>query len=198
MNTGIKAVILDLNGIWVQSPKLSERFYAAYGVPTENFITALKEVMAKVRLPGAGDAYAYWEPYLHSWNLALSRDEFFRFWFGAEKEAPEVTALARSLKARGTKLFVLSNNFAERAAYYAEHFPFLSELADKVYYSWQTGFVKPDPRAYQLLLDENGLAPSGCVYFDDVQANLDAAARLGIRAYPFVDVADMKKKLELP
>jgi len=161
----IKAVIFDLNGVFIQSPKLSDRFQEKFGVPSEEFMPVLKEIMARVRLPNAGSAFSYWKPHLKKWEINFSEKEFFYFWFGAEKENPGMTELAKKLKQQGIKLFILSNNFVERSGYYAKNFLFLKELFEKIYYSWQTNFVKPDPRAYQNLLSENNLKPGGMYLF---------------------------------
>ena len=181
----LKAVIFDLNGVFIQSPKLSDRFCNEFGVPSEEFLLVLKEIMAKVRMPKAGDAFSYWKPHLDKWGVNLSKEGFFNFWFGTEKEVPEMTVLAEELKRKGLKVFILSNNFVERATYYGKNFPFLKEVADKIYYSWQTGFIKPGPKAYKKILTENDLKPEECAYFDDVKENIEIATGLGIKSFIF-------------
>ena len=190
-----KAVIFDLNGVFILSPYLSDRFQQEFGVPVEKFVPALKEIMPKVRLPNAGDSFIYWKPYLKNWGVDLNRDEFFDFWFKAEKENSEIIQLAQELKKQGIKLFILSNNFSERAEYYDKTFGFLKILFDKVYYSWETGFVKPDSRAYQNILDENGLQAEKCIYFDDSEENIESAKKLGIKSFLFKDAAGVRKKV---
>lgn len=192
----IKAVILDLNGVFIKSPKLSERFAADFGVAPENFLPVLKEIMAKVRKPNAGDAYSYWKPHLDEWGVNLSKDKFFDYWFSAEKEVPEMIALARKLKSKGIMVIILSNNFVERAAYYDKNFPSLKEIADKIYYSWQTGFVKPDIRAYEKVLSDNDLRGEECMYFDDSKENIEAAEKSGIRAYIFEGAESVRNILK--
>ena len=189
----IKTIIFDLNGVFIQSPKLSERFGEQFGVPENDFLPALKDIMTKIRLPNANDAFLYWQPYLQKWGVNLSKEEFFDFWFNAEKEAPEITTLTRELKIKGLKNFILSNNFIERAAYYDKNFPFLREVADKIYYSWQTGFIKPNPEAYKIILRENNLKPEECIYFDDVKENIDIATSLGIKSFLFEGVAKTRE-----
>lgn len=190
-----KAIIFDLNGIFIQSPKLSERFEEEFGVAPDEFLPALKEIMAKVRRPNAGDSFLYWKPYLDGWGVNLTREEFFNFWFNAEKEVSEMVVLAKELKGKGVKLFILSNNFVERAEYYKAHFPFLYELFDRVYYSWQTGFVKPNQEAYIKLLSENNLRPEECVYLDDSEENVQVANNLGIKSYVFKDLEQVRKAI---
>lgn len=191
----IKAIIFDLNGIFIQSPKLSDRFRDELGVPTEKFLPALKEIMDKVRQPNAGSCFALWQPHLEQWGIKLSEKEFFDFWFNAEKANEEMLALAKELKQQGIRLFILSNNFAERARFYDANFPWLKELFEKVYYSWQTGFIKPDPRCWQTILTENNLQPADCVYFDDSSTNTQTAANLGIKSYLFTNAEDVKNIL---
>ncbi|MCX6815479.1 MAG: hypothetical protein NT120_01325 [Candidatus Aenigmarchaeota archaeon] len=148
----IKAVIFDLNGVFIQSPLLSDRFSEKFNVSEKKFLPVLKEIMVKVRKPNAGDAFDLWKPHLNEWKVYLSREQFFDFWFSAEKEVSEMIALAKKLKAGKLRLFILSNNFAERAAYYKKKFRFLGELFEKVSYSWETGFVKPDRSAFENIL----------------------------------------------
>lgn len=192
----IKAVIFDLNGVFIQSPKLSGRFKERFGVPENEFLPALKEIMGRIRLPNAGDAFVYWRPYLQKWGINLSKEDFFDFWFTAEKEVPGIATIARALKERGLKIFILSNNFEERTAYYEKNFTFLQEIADKSYYSWQTGLVKSNLEAYKKVLNENNLKPEECIYFDDVQENVEMAKSLGIHSYLFEGVEAVKKVVE--
>ena len=187
-----KAIIFDLNGVFIKSPKLSDRFQERFGVASEKFLPALKEIMAKVRMPDAGDAFTYWSPYLERWGANLIKEEFFNFWFSAEKEVPELIELAKEIKQKGIKIFILSNNFAERADYYKNNFSFL-KLFDKVYYSWQTGFVKPNPEAFKNVLSGNNLKPEECIYFDNSEENVESAKGLGIDAYLFENINSIKK-----
>lgn len=190
-----KAVIFDLNGVFIQSQKLSERFREQFGVPEDKFLPALKDVMNKARMPNAGDSFAYWKSYLESWNIQMSREEFFDFWFSTEKEVPKMIELAKELKIKGIKIFILSNNFKERTEYYSEHFPFLIEIADKIYYSWQTGFRKDNIKAYQKVLADNKLIPEECIYFDDSKENIELASSLGIKACLFEGFDKTKESL---
>lgn len=191
----IKAVIFDLNGVFIQSPNLSDRFQEKFGISTQEFLPALKEIMAKVRKPNAGDSFVYWKPYLEKWGVGLSKEEFFSFWFGAEKENQELVGIAKQLKKGGARIFILSNNFKERAYYYKENFRFLDEVPEKVYYSWQTGFVKPDPEAFKNLLSENKLNPEECLYFDNSEENIKITTDLGLNAFLFKNPEDLKRVL---
>lgn len=48
--------------------------------------------------------------------------------------------------------------------------------------SSKAGVRKPDPRIYLMMCETLGLAPSACVYLDDLGINCKPAARLGMHA----------------
>ncbi|MDE1970707.1 MAG: HAD-IA family hydrolase [Patescibacteria group bacterium] len=188
----IKAVIFDLNGIFIQSPKLSDRFESDFHIPTTEFIPKLSEIMDNVRQPNAGAAFQYWKPALEEWNVHLTEQEFWDYWFGAETVSEQIVNFARELKNKGIRIFVLSNNFKERADYYG-HYPWMHEVVDKAYFSWQTGFVKPDERAWILVCSENNLTPEECLYFDDQVKNTNAAEHVGMKAFMFTGENELRK-----
>ena len=191
----IKAIIFDLNGVFMLSPKLSDRFQEDFNISKGVFLPALSEIMDKVRKPNAEPAFNYWQPHLEEWGISFDEKQFWDYWFNAEKESPEMIALAKELKQKGIKVIILSNNFKERSNFYNEY-PALNQAVDKLYYSWQTGFVKPDPAAWQYVLDTNDLKPEECIYFDDQDKNLKAAERLGIETHMFVDALTTKEILK--
>jgi putative hydrolase of the HAD superfamily len=42
------------------------------------------------------------------------------------------------------------------------------------------GILKPDPRAFELILDRMGLPAEGTVFIDDLKSNLDGAIAVGM------------------
>ena len=64
---------------------------------------------------------------------------------------------------------------------------------DKVYFSWQTGFIKPNLAAWQLVLSKNNLKPEECIYFDDKEKNLKASEEVGIKAFQFTNEQELER-----
>jgi putative hydrolase of the HAD superfamily len=190
-----KAIIFDLNGVFIVSPRLSDRFNSDFNVETDDFMPALQNIMSKVRCPNSVSVYSLWKPYLNKWNIDFSEDAFLDYWFKAESENLELINLALRLKQKGYMLIIMSNNFSERAEYYSDRFHFLNDLFEAVYYSWQTGFVKPDANAFKLVFKNHNLKPEDCLYFDDSENNIQLADSLGIESYFFNAMSF--KKLEL-
>jgi putative hydrolase of the HAD superfamily len=55
-------------------------------------------------------------------------------------------------------------------------------LFDWVFYSHEMGLAKPSAAIYQQLLQELDTQPSRVLFFDDLLANVQGAAALGIQA----------------
>jgi len=188
----LKAAIFDLNGIFLQSPKLSDRFEKDFNISNFIFLPKLKEIMEKVRKPNAEPAFSYWAPVFKEWNINLNESEFWDYWFKAEIQSDKMINYAEKLKQKGIKVFVLSNNFKERATFYG-HYPWIHNVVDKAYFSWQTGFVKPDIKAWELILSENNLKADECIYFDDQKKNLESAESIGIKSFLFKNEDELEK-----
>ena len=61
--------------------------------------------------------------------------------------------------------------------------------------SSRIGVCKPEPEIYTHLLETHGLRASDTVFVDDTVANLDAAARFGIRTIHFIGVQQCEGEL---
>ena len=61
----------------------------------------------------------------------------------------------------------------------------IEDLVDTVIISAEVGLAKPDPRIYLLALERLGVQPEEAIFVDDLQVNIEAARRLGIRAIQF-------------
>ncbi|OGI93575.1 hypothetical protein A3A03_00395 [Candidatus Nomurabacteria bacterium RIFCSPLOWO2_01_FULL_40_18] len=188
----IKAVIFDLNGIFVQAPRLGERLEKDFGLKQEIFLPNLHRIMHEIRKRNAKPAFSYWGPFLQEHKINFSEKDFWNYWFGSEKVSEQMVAFSKKLKQQGIKVFVLSNNFKERSEYYGLY-PWIHEAVDKVYFSWQTGFIKPNLAAWQLVLSKNNLKPEECIYFDDKEKNLKASEEVGIKAFQFTNEQELER-----
>ncbi len=178
----IKAVIFDLNGVFLLSKNLSERLAEKSDKSLEEILGVMKPILKEVRNT-VRKGEEVWTPLLNLVGMRL--DEFFEFYFSGESINDQMCNYARSLRDGGFKVFTLSNNFKERTEYYRKYFPELFEVVDKSYFSWETGFVKPDPMAFQNLLIENDLKGEECIYVDDSEDNLEASKEFGIKGIKY-------------
>lgn len=100
------------------------------------------------------------------------------------------------------RLFLLSNTddihincLAQRDGIALARF---ESLFEKVYYSQRTGYRKPEPEIFELVLRENGLIPSQTLFVDDIRENAEAAGKidmlyfwLDLSKYSFKDIPDI-------
>lgn len=63
-------------------------------------------------------------------------------------------------------------------------------LFKQMYFSQELGVMKPDPAAWQPILDDHNLDPATTLFIDDKLENIEAAARLGIQGYHNQQVDD--------
>ena len=94
---------------------------------------------------------------------------------------PDVVQVARDARALGVKTAVVTNNVREFSHGWRAMLP-VDELFDVVVDSAHVGVRKPDPRIFQLALEQlGGIDPRDAVFLDDFPGNVAAAERLGMR-----------------
>jgi HAD superfamily hydrolase (TIGR01509 family) len=94
---------------------------------------------------------------------------------------PDVLAAIGSLRARGLKLAVVTNSFAEDVAGWGRS-PLRSSF-DVTVFSCAVGFAKPDPRIYLLACRELQVPPGRALFIGDgADDELSGARTAGLRA----------------
>jgi HAD superfamily hydrolase (TIGR01509 family) len=68
-------------------------------------------------------------------------------------------------------------------------------LFDAVALSYQSGYVKPDPRAYESIAEMLGVPPEECVMIDDQERHCTGARDAGMQAVLFHDNRQLKHDL---
>ncbi|MBC8033460.1 MAG: HAD family phosphatase [Chitinophagaceae bacterium] len=104
-------------------------------------------------------------------------------------------------KLRAThRTFLLSNTNAIHAEKFEKMYRdtvgegSFEDCFEKIYYSHNIGFRKPNKEAYEVVLNENALKPEETVFIDDTLPNIEAARALGITVVhlqPPVDITDL-------
>lgn len=109
-------------------------------------------------------------------------------------EIEGTVALLRELKARGLRLYALTNFSAENYPVAQARCPSLA-LFDDVVVSADIGLIKPDPRIYDYAIRRCRLDPARTVFVDDLDANVAAAAAAGLRALRFSSPEQLRADL---
>ena len=89
-------------------------------------------------------------------------------------------------------IFLLSNTNAIHISAIKEYlgesiYTNFYSLFNKVYYSHEIGFRKPNKEAFQLILKENNLKANEVLFIDDSPQHIQGAKKLGIKTYHLKD-----------
>jgi putative hydrolase of the HAD superfamily len=96
--------------------------------------------------------------------------------FAASVTVPAMYDLIRTLRGAGLRTALLSNSWGAGEYPRAD----FAELFDVVVISGEVGMRKPEEAIFLHAARALGLAPAECVFVDDMQANVTAAAALGM------------------
>ncbi|SEN86405.1 2-haloacid dehalogenase [Gemmobacter aquatilis] len=93
-------------------------------------------------------------------------------------------ALLRALRLRGVPVFALTNFGIDSFAYAQTQYDFLTEF-DQAFVSGHMGVIKPDPRIYEMVEADCGVAPGRLLFTDDRADNIAAAQARGWQTHRF-------------
>jgi len=102
--------------------------------------------------------------------------------------------LLRALRREDVPVFALSNFGIGSFAVSERDYDFLSEF-DRRYISGHMGVTKPDPRIYEMVEADCGIAPSRLLFVDDRAENIDAAEKRGWQGHLFTGPAGWAARL---
>ena len=119
-------------------------------------------------------------------HLKKEIEEIFTRWQYSVKEYPFAESWLAQLKAKGYKIYILSNYGRTMFTYAREHFSFLRH-ADGGIISYQINKIKPYPEIYKALIEKYNIVPEKSVFLDDLPDNIAAAAASGMNTVLVTD-----------
>jgi putative hydrolase of the HAD superfamily len=99
---------------------------------------------------------------------------------------PGTVDLMARLASAGYRIFALSDNVREIVAHLRERYDFWKHF-EGVVISAELGFLKPDPRIFEYLLQSFALKAEETIFLDDVLRNVEGARAVKMHAIQFVD-----------
>ncbi|MCV2867827.1 HAD family phosphatase [Defluviimonas sp. WL0002] len=182
----IEAVIFDIGNVLIEWQP--ERFYDTI-MPRED----RKAMFAEIDLHGMNDQIdrgADFRDTVYAWAERHPRWRGpIRHWHDswiemASPEIPHSVTMLRRLRARGVPVFALTNFGIGSFAQAKTRYDFLSEF-DRAYVSGHMGVIKPEPRIYEMVEEDSGIAPERLLFTDDRHDNIAAAALRGWKVHRF-------------
>jgi len=125
----------------------------------------------------------------------FSKEEFKNYMFSLSQPKVEVLEFARSLAGKYL-MATINNESREMNEYRIKQFG-LSQIFDLFVSSCYVGMRKPDDKIYRVALDMIRKSPDECCFIDDRLANIEGAAKVGIRTVLMRDPAQLKKDLQI-
>jgi len=206
--TRVEAIVSDFGG--VLTTPLFEGFAGVqrvHGVPPEAFGSALARVAA-----ADGGANPLFElekgtmteaAFLATIGAAL-REElghevelqgFGTTFFEHLHPNDELFAFMRTLRGRGYRMAILTNNVREWEPLWRSMLP-IEEIFELVVDSGFEGVRKPDPTIYRLTLERLSVPAEATLFLDDMEINCEAARALGMQAVQFRSTAQAIEEIE--
>lgn len=106
----------------------------------------------------------------------------------------ESVEILEELKARGEKVYAITNFSREKWAECLIRFPFLGRF-DGAVVSAHERLIKPDRAIFETLLSRYALQAQDCVFIDDSAKNIEAAGAVGMQTVHFVEPIDLRARL---
>jgi epoxide hydrolase-like predicted phosphatase len=193
----IKAVFFDLGGVIVrtefQAPRqqLAERLSMEYDDLDKIVFDSDSGLRASMGEITSAD---HWASILQrlkrpASELALIREEFF----AGDIVDRTLVEYIRSL--RGSyKTGLISNAWSDlRDFIVREKF---DDAFDKMIISAEVGAVKPEPKIFQIALEQFGVKPKEAVFVDDFYINIEGCEKVGIKGIHFKDAESTLQQLK--
>jgi putative hydrolase of the HAD superfamily len=110
----------------------------------------------------------------------------------------EMISLMRSLRARGLRMALCTNNVREWEPLWRAKLPDIDEIFEVVVDSASVGMRKPEPGIYELTLERlgDGIGAADCLFVDDIEANCEMAVELGMTTVHYRDSAQATAEIE--
>jgi len=124
----------------------------------------------------------------------IDYDKFFSIYNDVFSLNPQILEILKKLKGK-YRLVLLSNTDVMRFGFVKKKFPEIM-IFDAYVLSYEVGAMKPHPRIYDEALKKAGVEASECVFIDDIEENIEAARKLGIKGILMTPQTDLEAALQ--
>ena len=194
----IRAVFFDLGGVIVrteyQAPRqqLAERLGMEYDDLDRLVFNSDTGLQASL---GTITSQQHWEAVMKrlkrpAEELRSIRDEFF----AGDIVDRTILEFLRSL--RGThQTGLISNAWSDLRDYITREK--MIDAFDHIIISAEVGVAKPDPKIFQIALQQAGVSPNEAVFVDDFYVNIEGCEKVGMKGIHFKDAPSALEQLKL-
>ena len=193
----IRAVFFDLGGVLLrtefQAPR--QRLAERLGMEYDDLVRIVFDSDSGIRATiGQISSEEHWNSVMKrlkrpASELAAIRDEFF----AGDILDRTLLAYLRSLRGK-YKTGLISNAWGDLRDYIVrEKF---DDAFDKMIISAEVGAAKPEPKIFQIALEQFGVRPNEAVFVDDFQVNIAGCEKVGMKGIHFKDPETVLQQLK--
>jgi len=193
----IKAIIFDLGKVVINYDHMiaARKMSKVISIPA----TLIKETLLDEKNlnpleKGIISEKEFWSGIEKRLNKKIDGKLFEKFWNSIFSPNKSIEKLVGLLKKR-YKLALLSNIGNFQKDYVCKHFKIIKKF-DVMIFSHEVGLRKPEKEIYKLVLRKLGTKPKETLYFDDKLEFIIAARKLGLNAFQFKSIIQLKKILK--
>jgi putative hydrolase of the HAD superfamily len=205
--TRIEAIVSDFGGVLTSS--VFDSFVAwqdATGIPLEALGKAMAEVAARSganplfelemgRVSEAEFLGGLSRQLSSDLGRAVELDGFADRYLEHLDANPRMIEYMGALRERGYRLAICTNNIREWEERWRAKLP-VDEIFEVVVDSSAVGTRKPQPRIYQITLEQLGVEPGAALFVDDLEVNCLAARELGMATVWFRETEQAIEEIE--
>lgn len=187
-------MVFDADGVLIHPWRFADYLLREFGLTREMTREFFGGVFVECYL-GRADLREVLPPFLPKWGWKGSLDAFLDVWFRTDGVVDErMIAAVRSLRRAGFLCCLATTQEKHRARYLTETLGF-GELFDHLFFSHAAGHAKPDPAFYEHVERCLGVTGRDILFWDDAEANIQAARQRDWQAHLYTTFDDFAAKM---
>ena len=178
----LTAFIFDIGNVLINfdQPRFQQRVAEDCGHSFEEIAANWQNETLLAAETGKVSCTVYFDEFKTRYGLEWSEEQWIKEYAAIYSVNEAGQSLFRDLKAAGHPVHLLSNLAEYNKLAIDLRYPFFFEQADRAFFSYELGLHKPDSKIYRQVCATLDLPPEACVFFDDAEANVNAAREIGM------------------
>lgn len=190
----IRWVLFDWGGVLTEGEydrQVARELAAQTGLPELDLYHAWRTGRRLALERGEAGLDEAWDELAAGFVLPGTADDFRALLIAAISPEAAVLDLLPPLRSR-VSVALLSNNYPVVAAFVRKS---VGAYFDRLFFSNETGLVKPDPAAFRDALDSMGAGAAETLFVDDKERNVVPARELGFQVHLYRDPVRLREDL---
>jgi putative hydrolase of the HAD superfamily len=203
----MKLFIFDMGGVVTNNAPVARKISDSFGISEDDFYRGTDSLPASDSASEETSPYncgdlalisqgnistnQFWENFSGRTGIKVDGDPWDTFFTPVQD--PETYSIISDLKKAGFRVVCGTNTLEAHYNSHVKHGDY--ECFDTVYASHLMHVIKPDPQFWLHILNKENIDPADAFFTDDLEENVNAAAKLGLHIHQFKGAAGLRKAL---